>query len=110
MDHINVAETADQLAEDGETEAETMRKEAFSFHVMRFEPGDEDSMHAHAEDEIYCIDRGKATLVTEDESIDVEPGDVVHLDPGTDHRFTDFDGEFVVTVMYAPAEDSQRAG
>jgi hypothetical protein len=36
-----------------------------------------------------------------------EPGDPVHLRRGTDHQFTDFEGEFVVTVMYAPAEGSQ---
>jgi mannose-6-phosphate isomerase-like protein (cupin superfamily) len=64
-------------------------------------------MHAHAEEEIYRIDTGEATLVTEDESVEVKPGDVVHLRPGTDHQFTDFEGEFVVTVMYAPAEGSQ---
>jgi len=106
MDHINIAESADQLAEDNEIEVETMRKDSFSFHVMRFEPGDEDSMHAHSVDEIYHVDTGKATLVTEAESIEVEPGDVVHLEPETDHQFTEFEGEFVVTVTYAPAEES----
>jgi len=109
MDKVNIAETTSRLAEDGEMEVEAMREESFSFHVMRFEPGDEDSMHAHAEDEIYCVDTGRATLVAEGESVEVEPGDVVHLGPGTDHQFTDFEDEFVVTVMYAPAEGSGQA-
>ncbi len=107
MDQINIADTADQLAADGETETELMREVSFSFRLMRFEPGDDDPMHAHAEEEIYVVDTGEATLVTEDESIDVSPGDVVHLGSGTEHQFTDFDDEFVVTVMYAPAEGSQ---
>ena len=107
MNQINIDDVADQLAADGETETEAMREVSFSLEVMRFEPGDEDPMHAHAEEEIYMINAGEATLVTDDESVEVEPGDVVHLSPGTDHQFTDFDGEFVVTVVYAPAEGSQ---
>ncbi len=108
MEHINISETTDRLAEDDESQTEAMRKMSFSLQVMRFKPGDEDPMHAHAEEEIYHINAGEATLVTADESIDVAPGDVVHLDPGTDHQFTDFQDEFVTTVMYAPAEGSQE--
>lgn len=109
MDHITISEIADQLAEAEETETEAMREVSFSLQVMRFKPGDEDPMHAHAEEEIYHVDAGEATLVTADESVDVGPGDVVHLDPGTDHQFTDFQDEFVTTVMYAPAEGSQES-
>jgi len=108
VNQINVADVADQLAADGEMETELMREVSFSLRVMRFEPGDEDQMHAHAEEEIYIINTGEATLVTEDESVEVAPGDVVHLGSGTDHQFTDFDDEFAVTVMYAPAEGSQE--
>ena len=107
MDNINVADVADQLAESGETETEAIREVSFSLQVMRFEAGDDDPMHAHAEEEVYAISAGEATLVTEDESLAVGPGDVVHLGSGTEHRFTDFSDEFVVTVMYAPAEGSQ---
>lgn len=109
MNQFDIDEVTAQLAEAGETEEETIREAPFSLQVMRFEPGDEDPMHAHAEEEIYHINTGEATLVTEDESVEVGSGDVVHLSPGTEHQFTDFDGEFVTTVMYAPAEGSQEA-
>ena len=107
MNKINVAEIADQLAADGEMETELMREVSFSLRVMRFEPGDEDQMHAHAEEEVYVVNTGEATLVTEDESVAVASGDVIHLGSGTDHQFVDFNDEFAVTVMYAPAEGSQ---
>ncbi|ERH08122.1 MAG: cupin domain protein [Halonotius sp. J07HN4] len=109
MNQCNVSTVAAQLSEEEEGENEVLRKDSFSLQVMRFETGDEDPMHAHAEDEIYHIDAGSATLVTEDESVEVDPGDVVHLGPGTEHQFTDFDDEFVVTVMYAPAEGTQES-
>jgi len=107
VNQINVADTAAQLAEDGEMETELMREVSFSFQVMRFVPGKEDPMHAHAEEEIYLINEGEATLVTEDESVEVAAGDVVHLGSGTDHQFVDIDDELIVTVVYAPAEGSQ---
>jgi mannose-6-phosphate isomerase-like protein (cupin superfamily) len=109
VNRINVSDVANRLAEEGGTEDEAMREVSFSLQVMRFESGDEDPMHAHAEDEIYHIDTGEATLVTEDGSEEVGPGDVVHLSPGTDHQFTDFEDEFVVTVLYAPAEGSRES-
>lgn len=109
MNKLNVSDVANQLTDGEENSKEAIREETFSLQVMRFEPGDEDSMHAHAEDEIYRIDSGKATLVTEAESIEVEAGDIVHLNPGTQHQFTDFEETFVTTVMYAPAEGSQES-
>lgn len=109
VNRINTGEVAEQLGEEGEGEREVMREESFSLQVMRFEPGDEDPMHAHAEEEIYHINAGTATLVTESESLEVEPGDVVHLTPGTEHQFTEFDGTFTTTVMYAPAEGTQES-
>lgn len=108
VNQTTVSEVAKRLSDDEATETEVLREESFSLNVMRFEPGDEDPMHAHAEEEIYLIDAGEATLVTPEESIDVGPGDIVHLEPGTDHQFTDFEDEFVVTVVYAPAEGSQE--
>ncbi|PSQ17935.1 hypothetical protein BRD02_01960 [Halobacteriales archaeon QS_8_69_73] len=73
MDQINIADVAEQLDENGEMEAESMREVSFSLQVMRFEPGDEDPMHAHAEEEVYVIHTGEATLVTEDESVEARP-------------------------------------
>ena len=66
VNYINVSEVAARLAENEETETEEVREVSFSLQVMRYEPGDEDQMHAHAEEEIYHIDAGEATLVTED--------------------------------------------
>jgi quercetin dioxygenase-like cupin family protein len=53
---------------------------------MTFEEGDEDPMHAHAEDEIYHVDSGNAQLNVEGDTYDVSEGDVIHLEPGADHQ------------------------
>ena len=53
------------------------------------------------------VEVGEPVVRSGAESVEVASGDVVHLGSGTNHRFTDFDDEFVVAVMYAPAEGSQ---
>ena len=67
---------------DDQGSIETLRTEAVSLEIMTFEEGDEDPMHAHAEDEIYHVDSGCAQLNVEGEIHDVSGGDIVHLEPG----------------------------
>jgi quercetin dioxygenase-like cupin family protein len=106
MDSIQVREVADRLAREGEESSEALRTDAFSAEVMRFEPGDEDPMHAHAEEEIYNVHSGTAEIDVEGDVRSVSAGDVIHLEPGTDHRFRGFEEELVMTVLYAPAKGS----
>ena len=71
MDSLKVADAASQLAADGAESIESLRGDSFSLEVMRFEPGDEDPMHAHGEDEIYQITSGSATINIEGEHVGV---------------------------------------
>ena len=86
--------------------AELIRADAVSVEVMKFEEGEKDQQHAHGEDEVYYINSGTAKLSVEGESTEVSEGDVIHLEPGTEHRFHDFKDELVTTVLYAPAKGS----
>ncbi len=108
MNSLQVTEAAEQLAESGTESNESIRTDEFSLEVMRFEPGDEDPLHAHAEEEIYHINAGSAELNIDGDIRSVSPGDVIHLEPGTDHQFRNFEEELVMTVMYAPAKGSNN--
>ena len=103
MEKFSVTEVANGISEDKNYD-EKLRSEAFSLEVMRFEPGDKDEEHAHEVDEIYHIDSGSASLEVEGKKHEVNPGDVIHLGPETDHHFVDIEEQLVVTVMYAPPE------
>jgi quercetin dioxygenase-like cupin family protein len=107
MDSFHVSDVAEEIPADEES-IEALRTDAVSLEVMSFEPGDEDPMHAHGEDEIYHVDAGSATINVEGEQMAVSAGDVVHLEPGTEHQFLDFEDELVMTVMYAPAKGSSE--
>ena len=103
MNRFAIRDVADELAETGAESTESLRTDNVSLEVMRFEPGDEDTMHAHGEDEIYVVESGTAELNVEGDATLVSAGDVVHLEPGTEHRFQAFEDELVMTVVYAPA-------
>ena len=107
MDSFHVSDVAEEIPADEES-IEALRTDAVSLEVMSFEPGDEDPMHAHGEDEIYHVDAGSATINVEGEHVAVSAGDVVHLEPGTEHQFLDFEDELVMTVVYAPAKGSSE--
>ena len=102
MEQIDAHQVAGEI-EEGENEEEVLRSEEMSVNVMHFEPGDSDEMHSHDVQEVYHVTKGSAALNVEGEVVDVEEGHIVHVEPGEEHAFQDFDGEFVVTVFYAPA-------
>jgi Cupin domain. len=105
MDSIHVSDVTDDIADDDDS-IEAIRTDAVSLEVMKFVEGDEDPAHAHAEDEIYHVDSGAAKINVEGDITAVSEGDVIHLEPGTDHQFLDFEDELVMTVLYAPAKGS----
>lgn len=108
MNRFNAEDVADELPKN-ENSTETVRTEAISVELMRFTGGDEDTMHAHSENEVYQVVSGTGKLNVDGESTNVNPGDVIHLEPGTEHRFHDVEGELVLTVFYAPAKHSAEA-
>ncbi|WP_299266225.1 cupin domain-containing protein [Halorientalis sp.] len=107
MDSLHVNDVADDIPDD-EDSIEAIRAESVSLEVMQFEAGDEDPMHAHREDEIYVVDSGAGKINVDGDTTEVSEGDVIHLEPGTDHQFLDFEDELVMTVLYAPAKGSNE--
>ncbi len=54
--------------------------------INRQEPGSAGTFHAHEEaEEVYVLLRGRATLVVNDEPIEMAPLDAVRVEPGVMH-------------------------
>jgi len=70
--------------------------------------GAADPQDPHTEDELYVCTRGRATLWTPSGSAAVEPGTVVFVPAGEEHRFVDVEEDLTVLVMFGPAEDSRK--
>ena len=84
--------------------AEIFRRPGFSMGVHHLPVGGEDHQHPHRSDEVYFVQRGRATLRVEGEDHPVGPGSIVSVDPGAEHGFTGTTAHLTVLVLSAPAE------
>ena len=64
----------------------------------------------HTEDEVYVVQVGRATLVTDTGTVAVEPGSVVFVPAGEGHRFTDITEDLALVVVFAPRYGSRGPG
>jgi mannose-6-phosphate isomerase-like protein (cupin superfamily) len=61
---------------------------------------------SHEKDEVYVIVKGRGVLVHGAERDSFEPGDVLFVAAGTDHRFEDFSEDLAVWVIFFGSEVS----
>lgn len=61
----------------------------------------------HAQDEIYVIIRGRGTLLHEGEGESFEPGDLVFVAAGVEHRFADISDDLAVWRIFYGARGGE---
>jgi len=66
-----------------------------------------DDQEPHREDEIYVVQSGAATLVTDSGTAEVGPGSVIFVPAGENHRFTDVREDLALLVIFAPPYGSR---
>ena len=66
-----------------------------------------DDQEPHREDEIYVVRAGAATLVTDSGTAQVQPGSVIFVPAGEQHRFTDVREDLALLVIFAPPYGSR---
>jgi mannose-6-phosphate isomerase-like protein (cupin superfamily) len=68
-----------------------------------------DDQSPHTEDEIYVVQAGRATLVTDSGTAQVSPGSVVFVPAGETHKFTEIGEDLAMIVVFAPPYGSRAA-
>ncbi len=66
--------------------------------------GGTDAQEPHTEDEIYVVTAGRGRFEAGDRRIAVEPGMVIFVAAGEEHRFADITEDLAALVLFAPAE------
>ncbi|MGH7538105.1 MAG: cupin domain-containing protein [Gemmatimonadales bacterium] len=89
---------------------EFLRVPALSAGVYRLAVGDTDPQHPHAENEVYHVLHGHATLQVDARDVPVGPGSIVYVPAGAPHRFHSITEEIEVLVVFAPAESAGGEG
>ena len=69
--------------------------------------GGADDQGPHTEDEIYVVQSGRATLVTDSGTAPVGPGSVIYVPAGETHRFTEVTENLALIVVFAPPYGSR---
>ncbi len=88
----------------GSRYAELLRVPALSAGWYVLPAGATDGQSPHGEDEIYCVVRGRGRVRLGEDDRAVEPGAVVYVPAGVEHRFHSIVEELVLLVVFAPAE------
>lgn len=89
---------------------EFLREGALSVGRYVLDAGADDHQSPHTEDEIYYVLDGLADVRIGDERHPVEPGDVVYVERGVEHRFVDIERRLDLLVVFAPPEGSLAEG
>jgi len=71
-----------------------------SMSVEAFAPNELDRQSPHAQDELYFIQRGRATLTIGTTEHDCAAGDAFFVAAGESHRLTDFTHDFATWVVF----------
>jgi mannose-6-phosphate isomerase-like protein (cupin superfamily) len=72
--------------------------------------GGQDDQSPHTEDEIYVVQSGRATIVTDSGTAQVGPGSVIFVPALEAHRFTEILEDLAMVVIFAPPYGSRAAG
>lgn len=66
-----------------------------------------DPQAPHTEEEIYYVVSGRATLRVGDVDTAVEPGSILFVGAGVEHRFHAIEEDLTTLVFFAPAVGSR---
>lgn len=110
---MDAFETADLVAAQdrpGEhTYVDFLRKEMLSLGVAVWPAGGEDTQQPHTEDEVYVVMAGRGQIRVAGEDRPVQPGSIVYVGAGVEHRFHSVAEDLRVLVFWSPPYRS-RAG
>lgn len=75
--------------------------------VEIYKPDKIDLQTPHTRDEIYVIASGTGTFINGDYQQPFEPGEVLFVPAGVDHRFVDFSDDFATWVFFYGPEGGE---
>ena len=75
--------------------------------LYRLTAGGTDTQGPHELDEVYYVVSGRSRFVAAEEELDAEPGSILFVQAGVEHRFFDIEEDLVVVVFFSKAADEK---
>lgn len=102
MEVFDLARVVAEQREGGESYRQFLNAGSLSVGLYVLAAGGEDGQIPHREDEVYFVVSGRARLRVEDEERAVEPGAIVFVGAGAEHRFFAIEQDLTLLVFFAP--------
>ncbi|MFB9844898.1 cupin domain-containing protein [Mucilaginibacter ginsenosidivorans] len=104
---ISVNDALNQLGND---KVELFKKvlEHGTMSVELYRPLITDTQSPHTQDELYVIIKGTGEFVNGNKRTDFNPGDVLFVAAGTEHRFENFSSDFLTWVIFYGPDGGEK--
>jgi mannose-6-phosphate isomerase-like protein (cupin superfamily) len=83
---------------------EFMRLESMSGYIYELAAGTVDGQEPHDQDEIYYVVKGRSDFTVNDETIAIQPGDVLYVKKFAKHLFSNITEDLSLLVIFAPPD------
>ncbi|MBZ6473037.1 cupin domain-containing protein [Streptomyces griseocarneus] len=94
---------AERVANEG-AYLQFLRERNMSVGLYALNAGDADPQAPHAQDEVYVVMSGRASVTVGEETTTVGRGSVVYVPAGVVHRFHHISEDLRVLVVFSPPE------
>lgn len=81
-----------------------LRERNMSVGLYALDAGDADPQSPHAQDEVYLVVSGRASITVGLETTEVARGSVVYVPAGVAHKFHHISEDLRVVVVFSPPE------
>ena len=81
-----------------------------SLEVEFYRPNGVDRQQPHARDEVYVVASGRGQFVNGGERRPFEPGEVLFVPAGVEHRFVEFSDDFATWVFFYGPDGGEAQG
>jgi mannose-6-phosphate isomerase-like protein (cupin superfamily) len=102
MQLFDLTDVSHEHAQSGKDYLQFINEGTLSLGLYVLAAGAEDTQSPHAEDEIYYVVSGRATVVVAGERRPVGPGSIVFVAREVPHRFVDIVEDLSLLVFFAP--------
>src|SRR5262249_353688 len=103
MEAFELAHLLAERQRGGRLYHEFLRRPALSAGLYGWPAGGTDPQRPHTEDEVYYVVQGRGSVRVGGEDRAVQPGTVVFVPAGVEHRFHSITEELQLLVLFAPA-------
>ena len=106
MNAHDITDLLRQQKGSGNLYLEFIREPSMSVGLYSLPAGGVDPQQPHTEDEVYYVVSGRGAIRVRGEDRAVQPGSVVFVGAGVEHKFHSIEEDLTILVFFAPAEYS----